>query len=208
MDFEQVVTEKVLYQTGYEIQDDLKARHVDLEKLVDKVEKLSEQESKRLETVHKFVDDLNRTNLALLEEISAFSSESNEHSTNLCQGVDQIIFRGKDTCSSLQESIDKALKVLLGDAEAARDSMTQSCSNLKVHLQGANANVEKTLRSLEKELSNWLGEADVNLKQGRKHLLDQQAQVSQYIAQLNVSRYIKNKKIYTLTVRFYHSPKS
>jgi hypothetical protein len=179
-----VGTEKVLYQTGYEIQDDLKARHVDLEKLVDKVEKLSEQEIKRLETVHKFVDDLSRTNLELLEEISAFSSDSNEHSTKLCQGVDQIIFRGKDTCSSLQESIDKALKVLLGDAEAARDSMTQSCSNLKVHLQGTNSNVEKTLRSLEKELSNWLGEADVNLKQGRKHLLDQQAQVTQNITNI------------------------
>lgn len=181
-----MVTEKVLYQTGYEIQDDLKARHVDLEKLVDKVEKLSEQETKRLETVHKFVDDLSRTNLALLDEISAFSSDSNEHSTKLCQGVDQIIYRGKDTCSSLKESIDKALKVLFGDAEAARDSMTQSCSNLKVHLQGTNSNVEKTLRSLEKELSNWLGEADVNLKQGRKHLLDQQAQVTQNITNITL----------------------
>jgi hypothetical protein len=178
MDFEQVVTEKVLYQTGYEIQDDLKARHVDLEKLVEKVEKLTEQESLRLATVHKFIDDLNKTNLTLLEEISAFSSESNEHSTMLCQGVDQIILRCNNTCSSLQESIDQALTVLLGDAEAARDSMTQSCSSLKVHLQGTNANVEKTLRSLGQELSNWLGEADVNLKQGRKHLLDQQAQVS------------------------------
>lgn len=178
---EQVTTEKSLFETGNEIQEDLKARHGDLDKLIEKVEGLTRQETERLATVRSFVDRLSKSNFTLLEQISSFSSESNEHSSMLCQGVDQILVRGKDTCTALKGSIDQALTILMGDAEVARDSMTQSCSGLKVHLKSTNSNIEKTLRSLQEQLSNWLGEADVNLKQARQHLQEQQNQVDETI---------------------------
>jgi len=177
---EQATTEKALFQTGTELQVDLRATHHDVDKLLVKVENLSKQESIRLFKVSEFVDKLNQTNAALLEQISSFAAESTEHSSSLCQGVDQILVRGKETCSTLKTSIDQALTTLVGDAETARDSMTQSCSGLKTHLKTTNGHVEKTLRSLQEQLSNWLGEADVSLKQARQHLQEQQTQISSF----------------------------
>lgn len=174
---EQSATERFLAVTGTDMQEDLKGRCADLEKLLSKVDNLSRQEVDRMKRTGDFVERLSSSGAGLIEQLSLFSAESSQHSSSLCLGVEQILLRGKDTCSSLKTSIDQALTVLVGEAETARDGMTQSCGGLKVHLKTTNGLVEKTLRSLQEQLSNWLGEADINLKQARQLLQEQHTQL-------------------------------
>lgn len=55
---------------------------------------------------------------------------SKVQSVALCNGVGEMLTKGKSTCETLKAAIDSALTVLIGDATKAKDSMTSSCDKV------------------------------------------------------------------------------
>jgi hypothetical protein len=51
----------------------------------------------------------------LLIDISNMTDESQRQSESLCEGVGEMLRRGRETCSSLKKSIDGALTTLIGE---------------------------------------------------------------------------------------------
>jgi hypothetical protein len=105
-----------------------------VEKLLAKVHGLSDQESARMRDASAFVSQLSASNAELVRRVAEFQSDSSTHSEALCGGVATMLEKGRSTCKTLTESIDKALTTLTGDAKIAGDSMKQSCDGLKTHL--------------------------------------------------------------------------
>lgn len=189
---EQLQTESKLLQQGQCLQKDLSHAQSDVNRLLDKVHRAAQSEEQKLRETQQFVSQLSASSQQLASQVQGLSQRSSEHAGTLNSGVSQMLQQGRTTCSSLKSAISAALTTMIGDAEAALDDMTASCSGLKTHLHSTNTHLESTLRSLQGQLSEWLGEVDVSMRQAQEQLAAQDKQIavasatiSQHCAQLS-----------------------
>lgn len=174
---EQTTTEMKLHSQGEELQDDITSRRQDIEKLLTKIDVLSNKEQQRISDVQIFSSVIKDNKNNLFGKIKTMVSKSNGESAALCEGVNEMLYQGRETCSSLTKSIEEALNTLIGDAVSARDVMVTSCDDLNVHLHKTNKNIENTLQDLKIRLSDWLGVVDHNMIQTLTLLSSQQSQL-------------------------------
>ncbi len=157
---EQTCAESSLTAQGSRLQKEVEYQRNDRNLLLEKVASLKEAEVKRTKDTSVFVGTIVTGSDGLCEQIAGMLSKSHEDSKMLCGGVDDMLSRGRDTCITLQDSIDQALKALVGNAETAKDDMIKDCADLKNHLKSTDTALEDTLQGLRRQLSDWLGEVD------------------------------------------------
>lgn len=174
---EQIYTEDQLLVSGSNLQSEVVSRRHDIDLLIAKVDKLADKESVRLHETSVFASSIQHSNDTLLSSVSQLKDVGSSSSKELCDGVSEMLHRGRSTCSSLKGAIDAALSTLLVDAETARDHMTSSCDSVSSTLHSTNKNLQQTLSTLKDQLSNWLGEVDGNLSQIQVQLSQQQSQL-------------------------------
>eukprot|EP01032_Pedospumella_encystans_P009650 gene9650-11342_t len=175
---EQLQTESKLLQQGQSLQKDLSHAQSDVNRLLDKVQRAAQSEEQKLRETQQFVSQLTASSQQLSSQVQGLSQRSAEHAETLNAGVAQMLQQGRSTCSSLQNAISAALTTMIGDAESARDEMTASCSGLKTHLHNTNSHLETTLRSLQGQLSEWLGEVDHSMRHAQEQLAAQDKQIA------------------------------
>jgi hypothetical protein len=110
----QICTERTLHLQGNELQEEVVDRRGDVALLLGKVAKLSEDEVSRVQKATVLVSKIQENKEKFLRDILNMTDESNKQSKSLCKGVGEILRRGRETCSSLKESIDGALSTLIG----------------------------------------------------------------------------------------------
>ena len=175
---EQLQTESKLLQQGQSLQKDLSHAQSDVNRLLDKVQRAAQSEEQKLRETQQFVSQLTASSQQLSSQVQGLSQRSAQHAETLNGGVAQMLQQGRSTCSSLQNAISAALTTMIGDAESARDEMTASCSGLKTHLHNTNSYLETTLRSLQGQLSEWLGEVDNSMRHAQEQLAAQDKQIA------------------------------
>ena len=175
---EQLQTESKLLQQGQSLQKDLSHAQNDVNRLLDKVQRAAQSEEQKLRETQQFVSQLTASSQQLSNQVQGLSQRSTQHAETLNGGVAQMLQQGRSTCSSLQNAISAALTTMIGDAESARDEMTASCSDLKTHLHNSNSHLETTLRSLQGQLSEWLGEVDNSMRHAQEQLAAQDKQIA------------------------------
>lgn len=158
---EQLFTENTLHKQGDTIKKDLVVCQNDVNKLLTKVDVLNESEIQKLQFSQNFVKHLNSKSSELINQVIAFENESQQNSQILQSGVAEMLHHGKSTCETLKTTINQALTVMIGDTEKAKDSMVQSCDDLNVHLMNTNDHLASTLKSLQAQLSDWLGNVNI-----------------------------------------------
>ena len=173
----QTRTERMLHSQGRSLQDEVATRRDEVVSLLGKVGRLSDNEADRIKKAARFVAEVDNHKAQLLDGISMIAFQSKTQSSVLCSGVSEMLAKGKATCSSLKAAIDGALSILIHDAKAAKDTMTGSCDKLSTHLVHTNAHVASTLRALQADLSEWLGDVDNGMTTARQHLAAQNAQL-------------------------------
>jgi kinesin family protein 11 len=172
----QVETEMALHSQGDDLQREVSSRREDVGLLLNKVDRLVTKEVQRVRETQLFVGEIDVKKSALLEDLTTVVTSSKEESRTLCDGVTEMLAKGRNTCTTLKQAIDGALSTLIGDATTARDSMTSSCEKLETHLVDTNGHIAVTLRGLQECLSDWLGEVDDNMKGAQQQLAKQQTQ--------------------------------
>ena len=173
----QTRTERMLHTQGRSLQDEVTTRRDEVVSLLGKVGRLSDNEADRIKKAARFVAEVDNHKAQLLDGISMIAFQSKTQSSVLCNGVSEMLAKGKATCSSLKAAIDGALSILIHDAKAAKDTMTGSCDKLSAHLLHTNGHVASTLRALQADLSDWLGDVDNGMATARQHLAAQNSQL-------------------------------
>ena len=174
---EQTTTESTLTRVGGELQSEVSLRRGERDALLGKVDRLVACEAERLASASRFVGDVAASKRQLLGGVSSLLASNQQQSSELCDGVMQMLNKGKDTCATLTSAIDSALCVLIQDAEVAKDGMTASCGELQQHLRGTNASLAQSLQGMRQALSQWLGEVDSGIKAAVDQLAEQQRHV-------------------------------
>jgi len=174
---EQSSTETRLSALGQQLLSEVALRRSERDALLGKVDRLVSKEQERLASAAEFVGLVAADKESLASGVSAVLAANQQQSAALCEGVMQMLHRGKDTCATLKASIDGALGVLMQDADAAKGNMTASCGELQQHLRGTSDHLAQTLQSMGAELSAWLGEVDSGIKSAVQELAQQQQQI-------------------------------
>jgi hypothetical protein len=185
---EQATTESALQKQGGEMQSEVSLRRGERDRLLDKVERLADQETLRHATTSKLVAEvLVVCQEELLKGVGEMLASTSAESSQLCGGVLEMLSKGKDTCGSLKAAIDAALVTLIRDAEKAKVDMTTSCGELNEHLRGTRDNLTTVLTSLQASLGAWLGEVDDSMQRASSQLTQQQEQLIRLDAHLKRS---------------------
>jgi hypothetical protein len=74
----------------------------------------------------------------------------------------------------------ESLVVLMGDTTTAKDRMVGSCSDLNSTLSGTQQEVIESLKTLQQNLSSWLGEVQTNMANTQAILTRQQASLDEF----------------------------
>lgn len=184
---EQMNTEEELQLQGSNLQNEVIDRRENVSSLFAKVDRFAEKENLRLTESSSFVTEISGSKSNLLESLNELRELSSEKSGSLCNGVSEILEKGRITCSSLKNSIDQSLSILIDDAELAKNKMRNSCDELKGHLDETNTNLQSTLKTLQEQLSSWLGDVDNNMKQIQEKLKMQQNELDSLVNSISSS---------------------
>jgi kinesin family protein 11 len=174
---EQMVTEVDLTSTGSGFMEIILSHRGDIDLLHDKVKRHNDMEIQRVVQADSFQSEVIQLQNALVHDVAAMKDKTSCSTTEMCENVDALLTRGKETCSSLQRAIDGALGTLTSDADAARGNMIQSCASLEADLQGMGQATRTHLSGLKADLGDWISDLDSGLSSVLGHLNSQQDQV-------------------------------
>ena len=174
---EQSVTEADLTTMGSSLMEIVSSHRDDISHLQDKVQRHCDMEIQRVTQADCFQSEVIQLQSSLVNEVTAMKEKTSLSTTEMCGNVDNLLRRGKETCSSLQMAIDGALGTLTSDAETARGKMIDSCSSLEIDLQAMGTDTSTHLSGLKADLSAWLADLDTGLTSVVGHLHAQQEQV-------------------------------
>ena len=84
------------------LQDEVHVRRDEIATLLGKVSRLHDNECDRIKKSARFVGDIDNNKSQLLDGISMIAFQSKTQSSVLCNGVSEMLTKGKATCSSLK----------------------------------------------------------------------------------------------------------
>ena len=99
-------TERMLHSQGKMLQEEVHTRRDEIATLLGKVSRLHDNECDRIKKSARFVGDIDNNKSQLLDGISMIAFQSKTQSSVLCNGVSEMLTKGKATCSSLKVTID------------------------------------------------------------------------------------------------------
>lgn len=184
---EQTVTETSLSSHVTGLQATVTDYQNDIYGLFGKIDRYSSKEQERITQTVQFSSEMSSKQNTLIASITNTLSESQTQSKELCEGVGSMLAKGKNVCSEFEQSIAQALVVLVGDTTVAKDSMVESCSGLNKTLDGAQQEVIDSLKTLQQNLSSWLGEVQTNMTNTQTILTRQQSSLEDFKAAINTS---------------------
>ena len=176
---QQGVTESNLASHCAELQENVTNCNDDITGLFGKIDRHANKEKERIALTENFSAEMASQHSALLNSMAQTLNESQAQSQELCNGVGSILAKGKNVCSEFEESIEKALVVLVGDTTVAKDEMVESCSSLSGTLNGTQTEVIDSLKALKQNLSTWLGEVQTNMDNTQSILSRQRASLEE-----------------------------
>lgn len=177
---EQDTTEQSLSTHVKSLQENVSLCNNDLTGLFGKIDRHANKEKERIEQTEKFSADIDSKQTALISSFTNSLSKSQVQSKNLCEGVGSMLSKGKNVCSEFEESIARALVVLVGDTTVAKDSMVESCTDLNNTLSGTQNEVIESLKAIQQNFSSWLGEVQTNMNNTQEILTRQQASLEEF----------------------------
>ena len=98
-------TERMLHSQGKMLQDEVHVRREEIATLLGKVSRLHDNECDRIKKSARFVGDIDNNKSQLLDGISMIAFQSKTQSSVLCNGVSEMLTKGKATCTSLKVTI-------------------------------------------------------------------------------------------------------
>jgi len=174
---EQVDTESMLHASGKGLQDEIIGNRDHINKLFGKIDRFAMREESSMAAMAAYVTDVKSKHATILNDLTNLNNLSSDSSKHLCDGVNEMLAKGRGTCASFQESIDSSLSTLINDAEVARNKMISSCDSVKGDLVSTNEQLAATLKVLQSQLSNWLRDVDSNMQHIQQQLMVQQNQI-------------------------------
>jgi len=171
---EQESTEGTLLGCGTELQNEVKAQRSDRKHLFHKIEKLIGSNATRDVYANSFVATMVTSAASLQKGVSGLLSSNEAEAAKICDGVDEMLSRGCETCAALNTCIDQAVRELIHKAES-NTTVSSSLNEIKTHLASTNADVASSLQTMQQQISAWLVEVQSSMQITRT-LLDQQNQ--------------------------------
>ena len=156
---EQIVTEDFLADTLEDFRNEIFSRRNEVSGLQQKIERFEEYQHARIQEAEGFCHTTAVAADSLQSSVRSLIEQSEKQSEGLCEGVSELLSRGKSTCEVLTVEIGKALEKLQQDAQQVSHTMTGSCQALEGQLRSTNTNVATTLRELQASLE--IGRAHV-----------------------------------------------
>ena len=202
---EQEVTEESLSSHVTTLQTNVTHCNDDISGLFGKIDRHSAKEQERISQTEQYSAEVNSKQNALIASITNSLSESQTQSQELCAGVGSMLSKGKNVCSEFEQSIAQALVVLVGDTTVSKDSMVESCSDLNNTLSGTQKEVIDSLKTLQANLSSWLGDVQTNMTNTQSILTRQQNTLEEFkeaISTSNQEFQAKNEEFVTVQQEF------
>jgi kinesin family protein 11 len=175
---EQVVTEKELSRLGHSLERNITEKSHEIEILLKKIQTMESSDQQKMLCSTSFTSKLMKSTNQLLSSLQMLSTQNVSSSNILNNGIATMLTKGKDTCSSLQSALDKAIDILLHDTTIAKDEMITSCTQLTSHVQENKASICSQLQQVQKELSTWLSSTQSTMQVMQEQLSKQHTQMS------------------------------
>lgn len=171
---EQESTEGTLLGCGTELQNEVKMQRSDRMKLFGKMEKLVDNDSARSVLADAFVAAMATSATSLQQGVAGMLSSNDAEAAKICNGVNEMLSRGRETCAALNTCIDHAVQQLINKAES-NTSVSSSLNDIKTHLASSNTDIATSLQTMQHQISSWLLEVQESMQTTRS-ILDQQNQ--------------------------------
>ncbi len=169
-------TEEGLLRTGNELQDEVAQQRSDRTKLFTKIDKLKSNDQSRLEKTNTFVCSVMTETDSMCASVSSMLANNEEQSAKLCNGVNEMLSRGRDTCSSVKDCIDGAVQKLVDKANSDQ-TIPSALGQLNTQMSSSVGGVLTDLQNIQMNLSNWLSDVEASMK-STQMLLQKQAEHS------------------------------
>eukprot|EP00605_Chrysophyceae_sp_TOSAG23-4_P002869 GSChrysophyteH1.ASY1.ANO1.3160.1 assembled CDS len=169
-------TEEGLLRTGNELQDEVAQQRSDRTKLFTKIDKLKSNDQSRLEKTNTFVSSVMTETDSMCASVSSMLANNEEQSAKLCNGVNEMLSRGRDTCSSVKDCIDGAVQKLVDKANSDQ-TIPSALGQLNTQMSSSVGGVLTDLQNIQMNLSNWLSDVEASMK-STQMLLQKQAEHS------------------------------
>lgn len=158
-------TQETLYKQGCEYLSEVVLRRSEVNALLQKVDLFKSNEQNRLIESNSFNSQIQTTKVHLVTQIDNILHDNELGSQELCNGVNTMIVKSRETCSVLKESISQVLQTLIVDSAKAKDSMIDSCKSLSSLLSSHDQELVKSLLSLNQVIERCVSILDVSTEQ-------------------------------------------
>jgi kinesin family protein 11 len=174
----QATNEQTLRSQGAALQSEVLSNRDDIHRLFEKINGLGVKEHQRVLDTQEVLGDINLKKSHLLVSLEAATELNTAKQLEFCEGISELLAKGRSTCDVLKRAIEEALPVFLDDASASSESIATASVELQTHLSNVTAGTEAALRELHLQLSMWVGEVTTTAEIMQVQLDDQQTQVT------------------------------
>lgn len=175
---EQVVTENFLAETFEGFRDEIVSRRDEVTGLQAKIGRFENYQHDRIQVADEFCQETETAASSLQSSVQNLLAHGEKQSTVLCEGVAELLSRGKETCDVMTNAITAALEKLQQDSRNISTEMKSSCTSLEKRLIATNDNVASTLLELQQSLGTWISEVDETMQNVQSELSEQQQKAS------------------------------
>jgi kinesin family member 11 len=175
---EQTITETTLLNTGNVIQNELCNQRDDRIILVNKVNKLNNNDIKLQTNCNQYVTNIILKTTNLNNNIKSILNNNTIESNNLCNGVNNMLNKSKDTCNDMKLCIDNTVKTLIYKSENDK-SINNTLSNLNETMSLTNDELKNNLIHIQNNITTFLNVMEDTILNTNKILLLQSKQTNE-----------------------------
>ena len=180
---EQLKTEQRLTSEAVDLQGEVKDCRGKIHSLHDKIGLYAAGEAAGETRTLSFVANLLAARSSLLNSVEELGSKSRESSVLIQTEIQDLLSAGRSTCQDLKVSVDRALEVLLGDADASKHALERDLCEISDQLTIGRDDVLAQLSNIK---------AEMNTTMDRINELTQQSKALHETQQLNVATMVES----------------
>ena len=180
---EQLKTEQRLTSEAVDLQGEVKDCRGKIHSLHDKIGLYAAGEAAGETRTLSFVANLLAARSSLLNSVEELGSKSRESSVLIQTEIQDLLSAGRSTCQDLKVSVDRALEVLLGDADASKHALERDLCEISDQLTIGRDHVLFQLSNIK---------AEMNTTMDRINELTQQSKALHETQQLNVATMVES----------------
>ena len=149
---EQSNTEKNLTAEAVDLQQELQDCRRKIHSLHEKVGLYSANEAAGESRTKSFVAELLSARSNLLTSVESLSNKSGDSSALIHAEIQNLLSAGRKTCHDLRVSVDRALEVLLGDADASKNALERRLCEIGDKLTLGSDDVQSQLSDIQRAI--------------------------------------------------------